>query len=437
MDIPILATLGDSHVGGMHNGVTSVAFHPTANPPLLATGSRDKTVTMWLLSSDNTSAACVATLVGHSDCVTSVAFHPTANQPLLASSSRDKTVKLWRHLSPDNTSCVATLEGHVGHVNSVAFHPTEPLLATGSSDSTVKLWLMSSDNSSAVCVATLEGHSRAVNSVAFHPTAPLLATGSGDATVKLWRISDKSATCVGGLSLLASPGNSDYTRAVTSVAFHPTAPLLATGSADHTVRLWRLSDNMSDNKCVAILNKRKMGHVNHVTSVAFHPTAPILVTGSWDKTVKMWLLSKDNSSVTYVETLVHSGHVTSVAFHPTAPLLATGSGDSITKVWDCMQLTDPWQRMHGMRAFGAMRNFLITKLGTDPSVHPVSQQLALENYSKRLSDATATNSLKLGPVADRLHSLQEFHQNKRTKYDGGSRRRKIKAKPKSVKRKRK
>jgi WD40 repeat protein len=36
-------------------------------------------------------------------------------------------------------------------------------------------------------VATLEGHSRPVRSVAFHPTAPLLATGSGDMTVRLWR----------------------------------------------------------------------------------------------------------------------------------------------------------------------------------------------------------------------------------------------------------
>ena len=39
-------------------------------------------------------------------------------------------------------------------------------------------------DSSATCVATLKGHS---NPVAFHPTAPLLATGSWDYTVRLWR----------------------------------------------------------------------------------------------------------------------------------------------------------------------------------------------------------------------------------------------------------
>jgi WD40 repeat protein len=38
-------------------------------------------------------------------------------------------------------------------------------------------------------VATLEGHSGYVMSVAFHPTVPLLATGSWDRTAKLFEIS--------------------------------------------------------------------------------------------------------------------------------------------------------------------------------------------------------------------------------------------------------
>ena len=98
-------------------------------------------------------------------------------------------------------------------------------------------------NSSATCGATLEGHRNLdnfvkfnrylVNSVAFHPTTPLLATGSDDCTVKLWLLSsdNSSATCVATLA-----GHSGY---VWSVVFHPTAPLLATGSSDYTVRLWR------------------------------------------------------------------------------------------------------------------------------------------------------------------------------------------------------
>ena len=37
------------------------------------------------------------------------------------------------------------------------------------------------------CVATLNKESSDIRSVVFHPTAPLLATGSNDDTVRLWR----------------------------------------------------------------------------------------------------------------------------------------------------------------------------------------------------------------------------------------------------------
>ena len=43
-------------------------------------------------------------------------------------------------------------------------------------------------NSSATCVATLAGHSDSVYTLAFHPTAPLLATGSHDEIVRLWQL---------------------------------------------------------------------------------------------------------------------------------------------------------------------------------------------------------------------------------------------------------
>jgi hypothetical protein len=137
-----------------------------------------------------------------------------------------------RHFfSKSPATCVAKM-WFSGNVWSVAFHPTAPLLATCSSDitftsdNTGKLWLLSRDNSSSTCVGTLEGHSNTVFSVAFHPTAPLLATISYDNTVKLWLLScdHSSATCVVTLE--------GHSHSVRSVAFHPTAPLLATGSFD-------------------------------------------------------------------------------------------------------------------------------------------------------------------------------------------------------------
>jgi WD40 repeat protein len=188
-------------------------------------------------------------------------------------------------------------------------------------------WMMqlrSHDFEATTCVATLEGHSGGVLSVAFHPTAPLLATGSVDHTAKLWRFSPdgSTATCV---ATLEGHGDSVY-----SVAFHPTAPLLATGSSDNTAKLWRFSPDGSTATCVATLE----GHSNFVNFVAFHPTAPLLATGSDDNTAKLWRFSPDGSTATCVATLEgHSRSVYSVAFHPTAPLLATGSNDKTAKLW--------------------------------------------------------------------------------------------------------
>jgi len=126
--------------------------------------------------------------------------------------------------------------------------------------------------------STLQGHSDSVRSVAFHPSAPYLATGSFDRTAKLWLLNAdcSAATCVSTLQ-----GHSDWVR---SVAFHPSAPYLATGSIDGTAKLWLLNADCSAATCVSTLQ----GHSSIVLSVAFHPTAPYLATGSWDDTAKLW-----------------------------------------------------------------------------------------------------------------------------------------------------
>ncbi|NBO70428.1 MAG: WD40 repeat domain-containing protein [Bacteroidetes bacterium] len=128
-----------------HTGVVEcVAFHP--KKMVVATGSGDNSVKIWGLAdgiaSSSFSAAAVpeplvlATLTGHTDIVYSLSFHP--KKPILASGSGDKTVKLWLML-PD-FQCITTLEGHSNWVFSVAFHPTKKILASGSGDNTVKLW---------------------------------------------------------------------------------------------------------------------------------------------------------------------------------------------------------------------------------------------------------------------------------------------------------
>ena len=92
------------------------------------------------------------------------------------------------------------------------------------------------------------GHGSHVNSVAFSPNGTLLATGSDDTTIKLWRVSD-------GAFVRTLAG---HTSSVNSIAFSPDGTLLVSGSSDRTVRLWRVSDGT--------LARTLSGHTNWVNA---------------------------------------------------------------------------------------------------------------------------------------------------------------------------
>jgi WD40 repeat protein/subtilase family serine protease len=158
------------------------------------------------------------------------------------------------------------------------------------------------------------GHAGEVTSVAFSPDGSLIASGSDDRTIKLWRVSD-------GALVRTLTG---HTGGVTSVAFSPDGRLLASGSGlgDRTIRLWRVSDGA--------LVRTLTGHTDWVNSVAFSPDGSLLASGSRDRTIRLWRVSDG----ALVATLTgHTGGVTSVAFSPDGSLIASGSGDNTIKLW--------------------------------------------------------------------------------------------------------
>jgi WD40 repeat protein len=115
-------------------------------------------------------------------------------------------------------------------------------------------------------------------------------------------------------------GHSDW---VQSVAFSPNGQLLASGSEDHTIKLW---DSRTGELCQTL-----KGHSNAVRSVTFSPNGRLLASGSGDDTIKLW----DSSTGELRQTIEgHPSLVQSVAFSPNSQLLTSGSMDHTINLWD-------------------------------------------------------------------------------------------------------
>ena len=99
-----------------------------------------------------------------------------------ATACLDRTVKVWSISSPTpNFSFDAHEKGGVNFVE--YYHGNDkPYMITTGDDKTIKIW----DYLSKSCIQTLEGHTSNVSFAVYHPTLPIIVSGSEDGTVKIW-----------------------------------------------------------------------------------------------------------------------------------------------------------------------------------------------------------------------------------------------------------
>lgn len=137
----MVADSKDSHANGDTESVMSAATgaseaksdHAKATGAYLVSGSRDKTIRIW----DVTTGLCIKVLDAHDNWVRSVVFHPSGRY--LLSSADDKTIRAF-DLTKHGRCCKTIESAHPLFVSSIDYNRGSPYLVSGGVDHTLKVW---------------------------------------------------------------------------------------------------------------------------------------------------------------------------------------------------------------------------------------------------------------------------------------------------------
>lgn len=246
---------------GHEGSVWAIAISPDGQ--LLASAGADQTIQIWYLH-DGTR---LRRLTGHTGAVRAIAFSP--DRKTLISGGHDGTVRLW---DIRKGKLKQTVLEFAAPVLSVAVSADQTWLAASASDRSLKIAPFKRLSSG----HTLTWDSGAIQALTFHPNSQELATANDEGLIKLWSMRSHTVSAV-----LVEP-----TPAVRSLAFGPavrsspsTQPVLASGNDAGQITLWQLSTGRPLHTLEA--------HTGTVTSLGFGPTG-LLVSGSADHTIHLW-----------------------------------------------------------------------------------------------------------------------------------------------------
>ena len=264
---------GYSHV----NEVTSIVFDP--KHPLMITGSKDKTVKIWLISADGTKIhRCLHTLTSTDAEITCIAIHPELSVFVVGFSN--KTVSLYPYEYQNEVitriTKPITRDRLVTNVSSIAFHPRDPVFITGSENGSVSIYTFDDTKMMVFQMDEEKGHSDPIESIEFHNRLPIILFCS-KLSIKLLSY---NPTAVKPVHISGSIRSLTY-----HAAFHPTEELIVASKPD-SVEFYTFHDKTSkilkptEELTISSIFTRKM---NNARSCGFHRMLPFCFASCDDR----------------------------------------------------------------------------------------------------------------------------------------------------------
>jgi hypothetical protein len=190
----------------------------------------------------------------------------------------------------------------------------------------VKFW----DVATGTLRGSFKAHDCPIRAAALTPDGKILASVGGVdfeyGEAKLWDVVETK----GGVALKGRAGLRGHTSTVLCLAMAPDGKTLATGSWDHTVKLWDIAPGREK------LTLR--GHTGLVHAVAFSPDGRVLASAGWDGVIRLWDVATGRERAAY---RVHADErIHGLAFSPDGRTIASASMDRMIKVYEVASGTE-------------------------------------------------------------------------------------------------
>ncbi len=284
---------------GPHDSRVSAGISPDAGR--VVTGDVAGDLRIW----DAADGRLLDRFAAHRSRIRSVHFTPDGRR--VVTGANDLMLRVW---DAATWRCLLELDRHSSaNSASIAISPDGRLIAHSLADRSVEVL----DIDSGAVVLRLPPFANQVLGIAFRPDAAELAVSTRDVAVSVWRLDGAWVTSLAGGASVWTP------------AYSPDGALLAAGDWSHEIRVW-------DADSFAPLHTLE-GHAAAVFDVAFRPgDAALLASASADGTVKLWDARAGRCLVTL--DALDDWDVLAVGFDASGRYLVASGASGLAHVWD-------------------------------------------------------------------------------------------------------